>query len=130
MPELIRIYWRDIPSQVTAKAGRKSAKRMLPERFQHAIDRAAMRAGKGGSDAYMEDWRRERAPCGPDLEAEAEAAAEALEASFDDERLERTVKAKGFAGAGGPDAAPGGTADADETPDAPSVTDAARREVG
>ena len=62
MPELIRIYWRDIPSQVMAKAGRKAEKVMLPERFQHAIDRAAMRAGKGGSDAYMEDWRREREP--------------------------------------------------------------------
>ncbi len=60
MPELIKIYWRDIPSQVTAKAGRKTAKVMLPSRFQEAIDRAAMRAGKGSSDAYMEDWRRER----------------------------------------------------------------------
>ena len=111
MPELIRIYWRDIPSQVTAKAGRKSAKRMLPERFQHAIDRAAMRAGKGGSDAYMEDWRRERSACGPDLEAEAEAAAAALEAAFDEERLERTVKAKGVAEPA--DDASGATADAD-----------------
>ena len=96
MPELIRIYWRDIPSQVVARAGRRTAKRMLPERFQHAIDRAAMRAGKGGSDAYLEDWKRVRSACGDDLEAEAEAAAAALEAGFDDERLERTVKAKGL----------------------------------
>ena len=97
MPELIQIYWRDIPSQVVAKAGRRTAKRMLPERFQHAIDRAAMRAGKGASDAYLEDWKRVRSACGDDLEAEAEAAAAALEAGFDDERLERTVKAKGLA---------------------------------
>ena len=97
MPELIRIYWRDIPSQVVAKAGRRTAKRMLPERFQHAIDRAAMRAGKGGSDAYLEDWKRVRSACGDDLEAEADAAAAELQAGFDDERLERTVKAKGLA---------------------------------
>jgi len=95
MPELIRIYWRDIPSQVMAKAGRKAEKVMLAERFQHAIDRAAMRAGKGGSDAYMEDWRRERSPCSADLKREADAAAAELEAAFDHERLERTVKAKG-----------------------------------
>ena len=97
MPELIRIFWRDIPSQVMAKAGRKAEKVMLPDRFQQAIDRAAMRAGKGGSDAYMEDWRRERTPCGAELKDEAERAAAELVEAFDEERLERVVKAKGHA---------------------------------
>ena len=97
MPELIKIYWRDIPSQVTAKAGRKTAKVMLPERFQEAIDRAAMRAGKGSSDAYMEDWRRDRSPCSGDLQAEADAAAAELIAAWDDDSLEILTKAKGVA---------------------------------
>jgi len=97
MPELIKIYWRDIPSQVTAKAGRKTAKVMLPERFQEAIDRAAMRAGKGSSDAYMEDWRRDRSPCSGDLQAEADAAAAELVAQWDDTALEALTKAKGVA---------------------------------
>ena len=97
MPELIRIYWRDIPSQVIAKAGRRSAKVMLPDRFQQAIDRAAMRAGKGGSEAYMEDWRRERGPCGEALHEEAERAVAALVDAFDEATLERVVKAKGVA---------------------------------
>lgn len=97
MPELIKIYWRDIPSQVTAKAGRKTAKVMLPARFQEAIDRAAMRAGKGSSDAYMEDWRRDRSPCSADLQVEAEKAAEQLLADFDDVYLEALTKAKGLA---------------------------------
>ncbi len=97
MPELIKIYWRDIPSQVTAKAGRKTAKVMLPERFQEAIDRAAMRAGKGSSDAYMEDWRRDRSPCSGDLQAEADAAAAILIAEWNDETLEALTKAKGIA---------------------------------
>jgi len=97
MPELIKIYWRDIPSQVTAKAGRKTAKVMLPARFQEAIDRAAMRAGKGSSDAYMEDWRRDRSPCGSDLQAEADKAATELLAQFDDTYLEALTKAKGNA---------------------------------
>lgn len=97
MPELIKIYWRDIPSQVTAKAGRKTAKVMLPARFQEAIDRAAMRAGKGSSDAYMEDWRRDRSPCSADLQVEADAAAEQLLAEFNDTYLEALTKAKGIA---------------------------------
>lgn len=97
MPELIKIYWRDIPSQITAKAGRKTAKVMLPARFQEAIDRAAMRAGKGSSDAYMEDWRRDRSPCSQDLQIEADAAAEQLLADFNDTYLEALVKAKGVA---------------------------------
>lgn len=95
MPELIKIYWRDIPSQVTAKAGRKTAKVMLPERFQEAIDRAAMRAGKGSSDAYMEDWRRDRSACSANLQDEADAAAAELIAAWDDESLEALTKAKG-----------------------------------
>lgn len=97
MPELIKIYWRDIPSQVTAKAGRKTAKVMLPSRFQEAIDRAAMRAGKGSSDAYMEDWRRERSACSGDLQSEADTAAAALVASLDEETLEALTKVKGVA---------------------------------
>lgn len=96
MPELITIYWRDIPSQVMAKAGRRKARAMLPPRFMEGIDRAAMRAGKGSSDAYMEDWRRERQACGDDIDAAVNERAAALEAAFDEDYLERLVKAKGL----------------------------------
>ena len=44
MAEKVVVYWRDIPAQVIVKAGRKTAKRQLSERFEQAIDRAAMRA--------------------------------------------------------------------------------------
>ena len=55
------------------KAGRKTAKRQLAERFEQAIDRAAMRAQLTGTDAYLEQWRRaDPMPCGDDLEAEAQ----------------------------------------------------------
>lgn len=97
MPELIKIYWRDIPSQVTAKAGRKTAKIMLPARFQEAIDRAAMRAGKGSSDAYMEDWRRVRSACETDLQAAAQSAVDEILSAFPDDYLEALTKAKGIA---------------------------------
>jgi hypothetical protein len=58
MGSLTVISWRDIPAQVIVKRGREAAKVQLSQRFQEAVDRAAMRAGKGSSDAYLADWKR------------------------------------------------------------------------
>jgi hypothetical protein len=88
MASLTIVYWRDIPAQVIVRAGRRSAKRELSERFVRAIDAAAMRAGASDADAYLAEWRRaDPTPCGDDLEAEAEAAAQRLEAEYDTQRL-------------------------------------------
>src|SRR3546814_18599472 len=57
-PQLTVVYWRDIPAQVIAKAGRKTAKVQLTERFEKALDRAAMRAKMTGTAAYLEQLRR------------------------------------------------------------------------
>jgi hypothetical protein len=98
MAQLIIVYWHDIPAQVIAKAGRTSAKRELPARFQEAIDRAAMVSGEHGTDAYLAAWRRDAIQCGDDLETEATAAATRIEAEFDDARLANLVKSGGRAG--------------------------------
>jgi gamma-glutamyl:cysteine ligase YbdK (ATP-grasp superfamily) len=96
--EKVIVYWRDIPAQVIVKAGRRSAKRQLPERFEQAIDRAAMRAGLTGTDAYLEQWRRgEPVPCGDELEAEVAAEAERIEATYTPERLRELVARGGRA---------------------------------
>jgi len=88
MATLTILYWRDIPAQVVAKAGRNSAKRELPLRFTEAIDMAAMRSGAAGTDDYLAQWRRgEPQTCGDDLEAEAAAAAERLVTEYDHARL-------------------------------------------
>ena len=91
MAKLIVISWRDIPAQVVVKQGRETAKVPLSQRFQEAVDRAAMRAGRGSSDAYLADWKRS-APreCGNDLAAEAAAEAARLEARYGDADLERS----------------------------------------
>ena len=90
------IWWRDIPAQVTAKAGRRdTAKAQLPERFQETIDSAAMRAGLIGTDAYLEEWRRETRECGDDLEAEVTEEAAWLDAAYTDDVLERLVRSNG-----------------------------------
>jgi Virulence factor len=98
MAQLIVVYWRDIPAQVIVKRGRNAAKRQLAERFEQAIDRAAMRANLRDTDSYLAEWRR-AAPveCGDDLEAEAAAAAERLEADYDDARLKQLVDKGGNA---------------------------------
>jgi hypothetical protein len=96
--QLTVIYWRDIPAQVIVRAGRASAKRELPTRFQEAIDRAAMRGGARETDAYLAAWRRaEPVACGDDLEAAAARAAAELEAAYDDARLARLVADGGHA---------------------------------
>ncbi len=54
------------------RRGRETAKAKLSDRFQEAVDRAAMRAGKGSSDLYLAEWKRSAAtPCGDDIEQEA-----------------------------------------------------------
>jgi hypothetical protein len=97
MAQLTVVYWRDIPAQVIVKAGRQAAKRQLTERFEKAIDRAAMRAKLRDTDSYLAEWRRaDPVECGSDLEAEAEAAAARLEADYPDDRLDRLVAAGGL----------------------------------
>jgi hypothetical protein len=99
MASLTVISWRDIPAQVVVRRGRETAKAKLSDRFQEAVDRAAMRAGKGSSDLYLAEWKRsEPKPCGDDIEQEAAAEARRIEERYSDEELERLVRAKGLAG--------------------------------
>jgi len=110
MSSIILISWRDIPAQVIVKRGRETAKIQLSQRFQEAVDRAAMRAGKGSSDAYLADWKRsDPRPCGEDLQAEAAAEAARLEARYSDDDLERLIRAKGLEAAAPADPTPGET---------------------
>jgi len=95
LAELTVIWWRDIPAQVTAKEGRTMARAQLSERFQEAIDAAAMRAGLIGTDAYLGEWRREPRACGDDLDTEVAEEAEWLEAAYPDDVLERLVRSEG-----------------------------------
>ena len=110
MASLIVISWRDIPAQVVGRKGRETAKAQLTARFQEAVDRAAMRAGRGSSDAYLADWKRSPPrPCSDDIAAEVAAEAARLEARYTDEYLERLVKSKGV----DPDAPSAGAAATD-----------------
>jgi hypothetical protein len=99
MVKKIFVYWRDIPSQVIVQRGRRREKSMLSARFQEAIDRAAMRAGKGGSDAYIAEWRREtvREDSADDLSSIAASEVTRFESEFNDEHLRELVRNHGSA---------------------------------
>ena len=98
MAEVTIVYWRDIPAQVIAGKGRKGVKIPLPERFEQAIDRAAMKSGAAGTDDYLAEWRK-GAPVtveGSDDEA-ARTAADEIDATYDPERLRTLIANDGRA---------------------------------
>ncbi len=91
------IYWRDIPSQVTVRQGRKSAKVMLDQRFQEAIDRAAMRSKAHDSDAYLEGWRKEEGgEYAGDMQNIVDAKAAEIEARIGADALEKLITSDGW----------------------------------
>ena len=98
MAKMITFFWRDIPSHVMYKAGREKHRKQLDPKFETAIDRAAMRAGKGSSDAYIAEWRREtkRFDGVGDPAKLVETQIHQLEQEFSDEILEKTIKAGGI----------------------------------
>jgi Virulence factor len=97
MAKLTIMYWRDIPSQVIAQEGRTRHSVQLSQRFQEAIDSAAIYAGKTEAGAYMDHWRKDVLECGENLQEEAEKKAGELEAAFSDEQLRQLIKSKGVA---------------------------------
>lgn len=98
MPDVTIVYWRDIPAQVIVGKGRRGAKAVLPERFEQAIDRAAMKIGARDSDAYLAEWRK-AAPYTVEGEQAEIAAAEVarLDGEYTQERLKALIDNDGWA---------------------------------
>ncbi|HYK94326.1 MAG TPA: virulence factor [Candidatus Dormibacteraeota bacterium] len=95
MAQLITIWWRDIPMQVIARDGRRSAKRVLDKRFQFAVDKAAMNSGKKSYGDYIEEMQRAERQCGPELEAEADAEMARLDTAYSKDVLHRLIASGG-----------------------------------
>ncbi|MEK9810173.1 MAG: virulence factor [Candidatus Nanopelagicales bacterium] len=82
------ILWRDIPAQVIVGPGRRGAKAPLPERFEQANDRAAMKIGASDTDAYLAEWRTGEPYPMEGVAAEIAAAEAArIDKEYDKERL-------------------------------------------
>ena len=100
MADVTIVYWRDIPAQVIVGKGRRGAKVQLPERFEQAIDRAAMKSGAAGTDEYLSAWRKAAPyPMTGDADDMAIATAEAsrLETEYDLTRIKTLIDNDGWA---------------------------------
>jgi len=98
MVDVTIVYWRDIPAQVIVGKGRKATKIQLSERFEQAIDRAAMKSGAAESDEYLAEWRMADpyAVDGVDADVAAGEAA-GLEAEYDKDKLKTLIDNDGRA---------------------------------
>ena len=97
MPDVTIVYWRDIPAQVIVGKGRRGHKAPLPERFEQAIDRAAMKVNAKDADAYLAEWRKaEPYQVEGDPQEVANAEAARLEAEYDADRIKALIAADGF----------------------------------
>jgi Virulence factor len=98
VPDVTIVYWRDIPAQVIVGKGRRGSKVQLPERFEQAIDRCAMKIGARDTDSYLAEWRKAppyEVEGDPDEVAKSEAAR--LEAEFDTQAIKRLIDNDGWA---------------------------------
>ncbi|MFV2052794.1 virulence factor [Aliiroseovarius sp. YM-037] len=99
MHDVTIVYWRDIPAQVIVGKGRRGSKVQLPERFEQAIDRAAMKVNAKDADAYLAEWRK-AAPFPVDGDDPAEVAAKEaarLETEYDHDRIKALIANDGWA---------------------------------
>jgi hypothetical protein len=65
MAEYQVLYWREIPSMVIVRGEGREVQGRLPQRYQDAIDEAAMAGGATDGDAYLEGWTwGPTQPCG------------------------------------------------------------------
>ena len=98
MPDVTIVYWRDIPAQVIVGKGRRGSKRPLPERFEQAIDRCAMKVGAKDDDAYLSEWRKAPPyPLDGDPDAIAQAEADRITTEYTPERVKALIDNDGWA---------------------------------
>ncbi|MDA7448863.1 virulence factor [Planktomarina temperata] len=98
MADVIVVYWRDIPAQVIVGKGRKASKVQLPERFEQAIDRAAMKVGAEDTDTYLAEWRKAEPYVVDGDQAEvAQSEAARLDADYDQDKIKQLIANDGWA---------------------------------
>ena len=82
------VYWRDIPAQVKIRHEEGRVAKPLSDRFQVAIDEAAMRSGAADADSYLAGWRiSDRQAREGEPEALAGTLVSELEAAYPPARL-------------------------------------------
>ncbi len=97
------IYWRDVPTQIRLKAGRKRNSAELPQRFQKTMYRAAYRGKSISGDAYSDSFRpsvwqpvADDLVIGRNLPEITAALIQQIENDYDEQRLNQLALNAGF----------------------------------
>ena len=98
MPTLTIVYWRDIPAQLMIGTGRRAIKYKLPEKYEKAIDRCAMRVGAKDSDSYLQDWRKKTFQLDSVKNDTIKNEAFKLEQKYSDAKLKHLIQNNGWNG--------------------------------
>ena len=97
MAQLSIIFWRDIPAQLNISLRGKRIKRELSDRFQKAIDQAAMQSNAYQSDSYLAEWHRgPNIACGDNLEKELNKFVLDIERKYTNRKLKALSQAGGY----------------------------------
>ena len=96
MVELTIVYWRDIPAQLIIGGGRRALKRKLPEKYEKAIDRCAMKVGAKDSDSYLKDWHKRKFSISSVGEKAMEEEMSKIEQEYSDEKLKFLIENSGW----------------------------------
>ena len=88
------MYWQQIPSQIKVRDQTGTVKKMLPDRFQQAIDSAAMAKGETSSDDYLDGWHWAKKEERPGSAAEvADTLLIEIETAYPQSRLREIISA-------------------------------------
>jgi uncharacterized protein (DUF1501 family) len=99
MAQVKIMYWKDIPYAVRASDTNGQVSRQLPDKFQEAVDAAAMAEGATDQDVYRAGFRwgpaEER---GGTAQEAADAAVAEIVAAYPEDRLQSLARREPDAG--------------------------------
>ena len=95
--QVVYIFWRDIPAQFIVGKGRQAKKVKLPDRFEKAIDRCAMKLNFTYTDSYLKEWRK-TSPiyCEGSQEAIIEMENKRFELDYNNKKLNQLIENGGI----------------------------------
>ena len=93
MAKITIVYWRDIPAQFIVGKGRQAKKVKLPDRFEKAIDKCAMKLNFTDTDSYLKEWRK-TSPiyCEGSLEGIIEMENKRFEVDYNNKKLNQLIE--------------------------------------
>ena len=95
--QVVYIFWRVIPAQFIVGKGRQAKKVKLPDRFEKAIDKCAMKLNFTDTDSYLKEWRK-TSPiyCEGSLEDIIEMENKRFDVAYNNNKLNKLIENGGM----------------------------------